>query len=134
MSDITDQELMAHARAAAEGAYPPYSRFRVGAALLCVDGEIITGVNVENRSFGLTVCAERTAVSAAVTRGRKDFQALFLYTPDAKNPVPPCGACRQVLTEFAGKDFPVHPLRFDHRLLGTASYPIPLTPRILVAP
>ncbi|MCL1818754.1 MAG: cytidine deaminase [Spirochaetaceae bacterium] len=105
---MESQTLIALARAAAEKAWAPYSRFRVGAALLCADGTVITGVNVENRSFGLTNCAERSAVFAALSAGKKEFSSLALCCIDADYPVPPCGACRQVLSEFAGKDFPVY--------------------------
>jgi len=92
--------LFMQAREAAETAYAPYSKFRVGAALLCEDGSIVTGVNVENRSYGLTICAERNAVTTAVTMGKQKFIALAISTPDSKEPVGPCGACRQVLSEF----------------------------------
>jgi cytidine deaminase len=92
---------------AARNAYAPYSRFPVGAALLTGDGEIITGVNVENRSFGLTNCAERTAVFTALTKGYKTFAALAVATPASASPVAPCGACRQVLSEFAPPEIPV---------------------------
>ena len=81
---------------AAQNAYAPYSRFPVGAALLMDDGEVITGVNVENRSFGLTNCAERTAVFTACSKGYRTFSALAVATPASSSPVPPCGACRQV--------------------------------------
>jgi cytidine deaminase len=97
---MDDQRLYEAALVASEGAYAPYSRFRVGAALLCEGGEIITGVNVENRSYGLTICAERSAFSAAVGSGKRKFLAIAVATPDAESPVPPCGACRQVLTEL----------------------------------
>jgi len=100
--------LMNKAKEATAHSYAPYSKFRVGAALLCKNGEIIQGVNIENRSFGLTICAERSAVSAALTRGLKDFEAIAVYCPDAEYPVSPCGACRQVLSEFVGSDFPVY--------------------------
>lgn len=81
-------------------AYAPYSNFHVGAALLTDDDKIFTGCNVENRSFGATNCAERTAVFKAVSEGYTKFKAIAIATPDAKYPVSPCGICRQVLTEF----------------------------------
>jgi len=99
--------LFVQARKAAEAAYVPYSKFRVGAALLCEDGSIVTGCNVENRSYGLTVCAERNAVFAAVARGYRRFIALAISTPDSVESVGPCGACRQVLSEFMAPDSPV---------------------------
>jgi cytidine deaminase len=101
------KELIETARKAAEKAYAPYSRFRVGAALLCADGSVVTGVNVENRSFGLTNCAERTCIFTALSSGKKEFSAIAISCIDADYPVSPCGACRQVLSEFAGADFPV---------------------------
>jgi cytidine deaminase len=100
-------ELYREAYKAAANAYAPYSHFPVGAALLMKDGSIITGVNVENRSFGLTNCAERTAVFAACVRGYRTFCALAIATPKADYPVGPCGACRQVLSEFAPQETPV---------------------------
>jgi len=100
-------ELFAAAGKAAEASYSPYSHFRVGAALLCADGTVVTGTNVENRSFGLTICAERSAVTAAVGRGQRRFIALAIATPDSPEPVGPCGACRQVLSEFMAADAPV---------------------------
>lgn len=95
-----DEKLFAAAQEAAEKSYSPYSKFRVGAAILCEDGSIVTGTNVENRSFGLTICAERSAVVAAISEGKKNFKAIAIATPDASYPVSPCGACRQVLSEF----------------------------------
>jgi cytidine deaminase len=100
-------ELYQKAQAAAETAYAPYSKFRVGAALLAEDDTVFTGCNVENRSYGLTICAERTAVFKAVSEGRRRFKALAIATPDSSCPVGPCGACRQVLSEFMSPGVPV---------------------------
>jgi cytidine deaminase len=99
--------LFSQARKAAGLAYAVYSKFRVGAALLCEDGSVVTGVNVENRSFGLTVCAERNAVFTGVGQGKRRFTALAISTPDSAEPVGPCGACRQVLSEFMHPCAPV---------------------------
>jgi cytidine deaminase len=99
--------LFTEAGKAAKKAYAPYSKFRVGAALLCEDGTIVTGANVENRSFGLTICAERNAASTAVAEGKLKFLAAAIFTPDSVAPVGPCGACRQVLSEFMPPDAPV---------------------------
>jgi cytidine deaminase len=92
---------------ASRASYSPYSRFRVGAAILCADGTVVTGANIENRSFGLTTCAERNTVAAAIGQGKREFKMIAVATPDAEYPVSPCGACRQVLSEFMGPETPV---------------------------
>jgi cytidine deaminase len=99
--------LFALALEASRASYSPYSRFSVGAALLCSDGSVVTGTNVENRSFGLTICAERSALTAAVSAGKRNFSMIAIATPDAEYPVSPCGACRQVLSEFMPPETPV---------------------------
>ncbi len=91
--------LIQQARQVRERAYAPYSKFAVGAALVTKSGKVFTGCNVENLSFGLTICAERNAVAAAVAAGEREFAAIAI-TADSKTPVTPCGACRQVLSEF----------------------------------
>ena len=96
---MEDCELIALAAQARTSAYTPYSSYPVGAALLAASGEVYTGCNVENASYGLTICAERTAVVKAVCAGERDFEAIAVVTENGGSP---CGACRQVLSEFAG--------------------------------
>jgi cytidine deaminase len=91
--------LLNAARAAARNAYAPFSKFRVGAAVLAGSGRVYAGANVENSSYGLTICAERSAVSAAVGAGERRIKAALVYAA-TKELTPPCGACRQVLFEF----------------------------------
>ena len=99
-SDVGDDALARSALDAMQHAYSPYSRVRVGAALLAEDGRVFTGCNVENASFGMTSCAERTAVVKAVSEGARLFETLAIVT-DGERALMPCGACRQVLFEFA---------------------------------
>jgi cytidine deaminase len=100
ISEEQELELLRVARAAALRAYSPYSKIRVGAALLGADGKVYAGCNVENASYGLTLCAERAAVVQAIAGGTQRFRAIAVTT-NQKDALMPCGACRQVLHEFA---------------------------------
>ena len=93
--------LLAAARAARENAVATFSKFRVGAALLAKSGKVYTGCNVENASYGLTICAERVAIFKALSEGERGFDAIAVVT-DAEKLTPPCGACRQIIWEFCG--------------------------------
>ena len=98
--------LVQAAKEAREHAYAPYSNYQVGAAILCSSGSVFVGCNVENASYGLAICAERAAVAAMISAGERSIRAIAIVTSGAE-PGPPCGMCRQVLSEFA-EDIPVH--------------------------
>lgn len=100
------EELITLAQDMLERAYVPYSKFKVGAALLSKDGKMYGGCNIENASYGLTNCAERTAFFRAVAEGDKEFSYLVI-TGNTDGPISPCGACRQVIAEFCDDDMPV---------------------------
>ena len=99
MTELEIQKLMDCAIKARKNAYSPYSHFAVGAALLCEDGTLYEGCNIENASYGLTNCAERTSIFKAVSEGHIKFKALAVVA-DTEGPCAPCGACRQVMAEF----------------------------------
>jgi cytidine deaminase len=130
---LSENSLVVAARAARERAVAPYSTFKVGAALETSDGQVVTGCNIENSTYGLTLCAERVAVFKAVSDGHRSFRRIVIVA-DTQDPTPPCGPCRQILWEFCG-DIEVVlanltdvtgsyrmkellPLPFDARLLG----------------
>lgn len=135
VDDTVVSNLVAAARTTRLNAHAPYSNFKVGAALLCDDGSIVTGCNVENATYGLTICAERVAIVKAISEGRQplSFKAVAIIG-DTSDPTPPCGACRQILWEFCGdvdiilanltdikgrhRLNDLLPLPFDGRLLG----------------
>src|SRR5689334_4241510 len=95
----TLQMLIEKAKAASKNAYCPYSKFHVGAAVLTEEGDMFSGCNVENASYGLTICAERNAIFQMAAQAKRKLRALVVYTPTTK-PAAPCGACRQVINEF----------------------------------
>ena len=108
---MTKEQLVSKAKEAMQYAYSPYSGYKVGAALLCKDGSVYTGCNIENAGYSSTNCAERTAFFKAVSEGRKEFEAIAIC--GGKESVieglfPPCGVCRQVMREFCGDDFLIY--------------------------
>lgn len=99
--------LIEKANEALKNAYAPYSGFKVGAALLCDNGKIYTGCNIENASYGATLCAERVALSKALSEGERDFTAICIVSDPSKSPCYPCGICRQALSEHCDGDFKI---------------------------
>lgn len=108
---MTPKELVILAEEAMARAYAPYSGYKVGAALLCQDGSVYQGCNIENASFSPTVCAERTAFFKAISEGKRDFSAIAVVGGKDGNITgyfPPCGVCRQVMREFCRDEFPIY--------------------------
>jgi cytidine deaminase len=132
LSDFDADALVTAARAAREHAIAPYSHFKVGAAVQTRAGRIFTGCNVENASYGLTMCAERVALLKALSEGERDFVAVAVVA-DTEAPTPPCGPCRQLLWEFCG-DVPVvmaTPARVAARHQMKDLLPLPFDGRLL---
>ncbi|THV06493.1 cytidine deaminase [Dendrothele bispora CBS 962.96] len=119
LSEANREALIKAAFEARAFSYSPYSKFRVGAALLAADGSIIKGANIENASYGGTICAERTAIVKAASEGKRSFAGLAVVT-DVSSTISPCGMCRQVLREFCALDMPI--------LLVPSDYPKPDNP------
>ena len=108
---MTPEKLMDLAKSAMEKSYSPYSGYRVGAALLCADGTVYQGCNIENAAFSPTVCAERCAIFKAVSEGKRDFRAIAIVggrAGEVPGRAAPCGVCRQVMGEFCGDDFKIY--------------------------
>jgi len=123
------QALIRAAKQAKQKAYAPYSNFRVGAAIRTRKGKVYTGCNIENSSYGLTICAERTAIFKAISEGEKEFTAIAVASDDADF-CPPCGACRQVLMDFAPSiDFIMIDGRGKEKVVPLkALFPLPFGP------
>ena len=133
MNNNRIEELIDEAKRAAGFAYAKYSNFPVGAALLNKEGKVYTGCNVENISFGLTNCAERTAIFKAASDGSRTIDTIVIYTP-TDTPTPPCGACRQVIAEFSSDAKIISVCNSDLRiettikkLLPESSFPVDLS-------
>ncbi len=128
----SEEDLVAAARRAREHAHADFSHFKVGAALECADGTVVTGCNIENATYGLTICAERVAMFKAISEGHRAFTRIAIVA-DTEAPTPPCGACRQILWEFGG-DLDVelanlHATTGRHRLRDLL--PLPFDARLL---
>ncbi len=130
----TMDKLIAEAKSAYQLAYAPYSNFHVGSAALTINGNIVKGCNVENASYGLTICAERNCINHAVVNGEQQFQVIVIYTEQEKL-TPPCGACRQVIAEFFEQSAPVLAVNHkDERKVWTVQSLLPdaFTPKDLL--
>ncbi|MEG6585830.1 cytidine deaminase [Dendrosporobacter sp. 1207_IL3150] len=110
-------ELIEAAVKARDNAYAPYSKFKVGAAVIGVDGKIFSGCNIENASYGLTNCAERTAIFKAVSEGITEIKAIAIIA-DTVNPTAPCGACRQVIAEFGIDEIILCNIKGEHKIVS----------------
>lgn len=103
----TKKQMFLKASKAAQTSYSPYSNFRVGACLLCADGSMYVGCNIENSAYSATICAERSAFVQAINSGKRGFVAIAVVSPDADSPCFPCGECRQFMSEFCAEEFVV---------------------------
>ena len=120
---MTPEKLVSMALDAMQRAYAPYSGYKVGAALLCKDGSVVCGANIENAAYGPSNCAERTAIFTAVFEGKRDFAAIAVVGGKdgvASDYFPPCGVCRQVMLEFCEPDFKIYMGKQDGTYLETA--------------
>jgi len=117
MTNSKEKELAVLALKMRQRAYVPYSHFKVGAALLCKDGQIFTGCNIENSAYSPTICAERTAIFKAVSEGFLQFEAIFIaggFSDFPEDFCPPCGVCRQVMREFCKEDFSIYLVKSEN--------------------
>lgn len=117
------KQLLDYAKQASENSYSPYSKFKVGAAVLCEDNKVFCGTNVENSSYGLSMCAERVAIFTAVANGCKKIKAVAIYSK--KGDVTPCGACRQVISEFSKNADIIYNTKQDKFLITKISSLLP---------
>ena len=128
--EIDFKNLMDKAKDASQKSYSPFSRFAVGAAVMCTSGKIYSGCNIENSSFGLTICAERCAIFKAISEGEREILAVAIYSPNSDSCYP-CGACRQVMFEFQGdEEISVVTENFGELEIKKLSYFLPCGSRI----
>ena len=122
---MTDLRLLSMAADAMQYSYSPYSHFKVGAALLCSDGSVYTGANIENGAYSATVCAERTAFFKAISEGKKQFTKIAIVGGNIEKPCYPCGVCRQVMSEFCDENFEILLLKDGEIIKHTLSELLP---------